>query len=164
MNIILAGMPGCGKTTVAKKLAASLGYGAVDTDELIVREHGEIAKIFEEHGEAYFRKLEHETVKKISSADKTVIATGGGCLMNEQNVKLFKSGGKIVYLKTSVDELLKRLKGDTARPLLAGDLAENLNRLYNKRASIYVSAADITVITDGKTVEETIKRITESLK
>lgn len=164
MNIILAGMPGCGKSTVSAVLAEKLGYKAVDTDEIIVREHGEISKIFVDFGEDYFRKIESEVVTRLASTDKTVIATGGGCLINHQNVLNFRSCGKIFYLKTEVAELAKRLKGDTARPLLQGDVVANLKNLYERRARIYERAADYTVQTDGLTPQSVAEKIMEFIK
>ena len=164
MNIILAGMPGCGKTTVSKLLANKLGFEVVDTDELIVKEHGEISKIFAGFGEEYFRKLECEVVEKVASLRHIVVSTGGGCLINPKNVEAFKRNGKIVYLKTGIKELARRLEGDTTRPLLKGDAEANLKNLYERRASIYESAADFTVQTDGLTPDRIAEKITEHLK
>ena len=164
MNIILAGMPGCGKSTVAAKLASVCGYTVVDTDELIVREYGEISKIFEEYGEPYFRSLEHEVIKKIGNTGNKIIATGGGCILNDENVKLLKAGGKIIYLKTSIEVLAERLKGDTARPLLKGDIEGKLKRLCEARTAIYENIADITVATDGRSIDEIVKEILEKMK
>lgn len=164
MNIVLAGMPGCGKSTVSKALAAKLGYIAADTDSEIVKEHGEISKIFADFGEEYFRKLESKAVKKLSSLDNVVVATGGGCLLDPQNVISFRSSGKIVYLKTELSELARRLRGDTTRPLLQGDIEANLKNLYGRRAKIYENAADITVQTDGYTPEEIAEKIMELIK
>lgn len=164
MNVVLSGMPGCGKTTVSALLAKELGYGLADTDKLIVDGHGEISKIFETYGEAYFRLLEHEIVESLSTKNRLVIATGGGCLMNHENVKLFKTNGKIVYLNTSVAELSRRLNGDTTRPLIKGDVEKNLKELYARRAHVYESAADFTVDCDGLTPERITKKITELIK
>lgn len=161
MNIILAGMPGCGKTTVSAALASKLGYTAVDTDAVIVAEHGEISKIFADFGEEYFRKIESEVVKRLATAENTVIATGGGCLINAQNVEVFRKCGKIVYLKTEIAELARRLKGDTSRPLLKGDVGANLKNLYGRRAHVYESAADFTVQTDGLEPEIIADKIVE---
>lgn len=166
MNIILAGMPGCGKTTVAEVISARYGYNKADTDAIIVEKFGEINKIFAERGEQYFRNLENQTVKTLSSSDNKVIATGGGCVVNSENVELFKRSGRIIYLKTSVGELIKRLGNDTTRPLLKGNLREKLNELYKNRAEIYENVADITVVTDNLSPEDVaaliMKRIGES--
>ncbi len=164
MNIILTGMPGCGKTTVCSYLSSMLGYEAVDTDEVIVSEYGEISEIFARYGEEYFRNLESEAVKRVCGFQNAVIATGGGCLLREENVRAFRECGKIIYLKTSIEELLKRLKGDDTRPLLKGDAEANLKDLYVRRSQIYEGTADYIVATDGLTPERISKKITELLK
>lgn len=164
MNIVLTGMPGSGKTTICALLASKLGYTAADTDQNIVRAHGDINSIFQNYGEAYFRSLEREEVQKLSCASGLVIATGGGCLMDARNVANFKKSGKIVFLDASVDELCKRLQGDDTRPLLRGDLRANLLKLYNSRANIYRSAADYTVSTDNLPPQLVAQKITELIK
>lgn len=164
MNVILTGMPGSGKSSVSDLLAAKLGWKAADTDCLIVEQYGEISKIFAEHGEEYFRKIENEIIKKLASIDNIVIATGGGSLISAQNCKALKASGKIIYLKTEVEELAKRIEGDTLRPLLKDDILLNLKKLYGLRKKIYEAAADYTVQTDGRTPDEVAEKIVELLK
>lgn len=84
--------------------------------------------------------------------------------MRSENVRLFKTNGKIVYLKTGVETLLKRVEGNTDRPLLAGQTRARLEKLLSERRSVYESAADITVETDGLTPQAVADKITESLK
>ena len=156
MNIILCGMMGCGKSTVGACLAERLGRAYCDTDALIVERHGRIADIFENHGEAYFRTLETETVKELVQKDPLVIATGGGLVLKQENAALLKNSGKIVFLRANVETLVRRLHADTQRPLLqnADSLRERLENLLKDRAPIYERTADITIDVDEKTPEE----------
>ena len=98
MNLILCGMMGAGKTTVGIKIAETVGLRWYDTDDVIVENHGKISDIFKRYGEEYFRKLETETVAKLSKKDGLVISVGGGLVLKEENVELLKRNGKIVYL------------------------------------------------------------------
>lgn len=164
MNIVLAGMPGCGKTTVGKALAKKLGWEFIDTDGLIVEKHGDISAIFSRYGEEYFRELERHAVEEAAKSSSAVISTGGGCLINPQNVQIFREHGKIIYLKTEIRELVRRLQGDDTRPLLKGDAEENLKNLYARRAHIYEQAANFTVATDGLSPEQIAEKITEIIK
>lgn len=163
MNIVLAGMPASGKTTVSKQLER-LGKKVYDTDAEIVKEHGEIKRIFEKHGEEYFRNLETITLGRLCELDGIVIATGGGCLMRKANTALLKQNGKIVYLRTDVETLLKRIEGDDTRPLLMGDARGKLQKLYDERTPVYERAADLIIDTDGQKPEEIAHKITELIK
>ena len=161
MNIILAGMPGCGKSTVARILGKKLNFRVVDTDELIVEKYGVISEIFEKFGEECFRNFETQVVKEIVSLNDLVVSTGGGCLLREENRALFKSCGKIVFLRTKIATLSQRLQGDASRPLLKGDMQERLQTLMRERAPIYENSADIVIDTDGVSPEEVAEKITE---
>ncbi len=164
MNIVLAGMPGCGKTTVGEVLSQKLGRKLIDTDALIVAKYGDISSIFENYGEDYFRALERAAVAEAAERREVVISTGGGCLMNGQNVRALRASGKIVYLKTDIEELVLRLKGDSSRPLLKGDAEANLKKLYAVRAPVFAQVADFTVQTDGIPPITIAERIMELIK
>ncbi len=159
MNVILIGMPASGKTTVSQILAAKLSRELIDTDAEIVKKYGSINEIFNNFGEEYFRELETQVVAAVSNRQNAVISTGGGCVLRAQNAECFKKSGKIFYLKASLPELIKRLKDDDSRPLLAGDMQKKLFELEQKRAEVYQRVADFTVETDGLTAEEVAKEI-----
>ena len=163
MNIILAGMPASGKTTVSRVLAEKLKVKLVDTDEVIVKKFGAICDIFASFGEEVFRNMETEIVRTVSTQSGLIISSGGGCLLREENVKLFKNGGKIVYLRAKLSTLLNRVEGDTTRPLLSGDKQEKMKALLLKRSPIYEAAADLTVDTDGLTPEQIADNIIKEL-
>ena len=164
MNIVLIGMPASGKTTVASALAKDLGLKVLDTDALIVERHGEINEIFEKFGEEYFRNLESDAVKEVAKNASAVISTGGGCPLRKENVLALKKSGKIIFLRTSITELIRRTEGDGTRPLLKGEREERLKSLLYVRTPVYEQAADFTVDTDGLNPEEIAKKITEFIK
>lgn len=154
MNIVLCGMMGCGKTTVAAALSGLTKMEQVDTDAEVVKNHGRIADIFEKFGEARFRELETEAVERISARDNLIIATGGGCVLNDKNVALLKRHGKIIFLRTRPETLVSRVEGDTERPLLAGGAAKRINEILPARTPKYTAAADEIIDTDDLTPEE----------
>lgn len=161
-NIILIGCMGCGKSTVGQRLAKSLGYQFVDTDNLIVKKYGEsIPSIFESKGEAYFRQLETDILQELNhSTNHTVIATGGGIPVKDQNQVLLRSLGHVFYLDTSLNVLLKRVQGDTGRPLLAsGNQEEKLRKILEERTPKYISCAHTIIKTDDKSFYELVKEI-----
>ena len=159
MNIVLCGMMGCGKTTVAAELSRLTGMEQTDTDAEIVNEYGRIADIFEKYGEARFREIETQTVARITSRDNIIIATGGGCVLNSANVEYLKRNGKIFFLQTRAETLIKRVEGDTERPLLAGGAEKRINELLPARTPKYLAAADYVVDTDGAEPEEIALKI-----
>lgn len=161
-NVVLAGMPGSGKTTVARAFERA-GRTVVDTDAEIVKRYGAIAEIFDKFGEEYFRDIESLIVAEVSALENTVISTGGGCLLRESNVNALKEGGKIVYLKALPETLVKRVEGNRDRPLLYGDTRARIEKLYSERTPVYEWAADFIVETDSLTPERIVEKITEYL-
>ena len=157
---VLIGMPASGKTTVCKLYEEIYGEQVYDTDAVIENLHGNIGKIFAEYGEEYFRQLETEVIRKIlDRGDAGLISTGGGTVLREENARLLKEYGKIVYLKADLETLLKRLDGDTSRPLLSGNVRERLTELFSERTPIYERVADIIIDTDGLTPREILEKI-----
>ncbi len=153
MNLVLCGMPGAGKSAVGAEIAARKGLRFADTDALIEARCGAIKEIFARHGEGYFRDLETETVRTLAACDGLVISTGGGLMMRPENRALL-SVCTVVYLRAKVKTLAERMRGDATRPLLAGDMTARLQALIEERGSVYESAADFVVDTDGRSVEE----------
>lgn len=166
-NIILIGFMGCGKTTFGKWLADRQQMEFVDTDEFIEKyENMSVSDIFAKKGEDYFRDLETKVLRMFLGEEKdegnthrlyksTVISVGGGLPVREENRKLLHKLGKIIFLDTSVDELVRRLQGDDTRPLLkGGELKEKIENLMEKRLDIYDDTADIIVTTDNHTLYE----------
>ena len=134
-NIVLIGMPGCGKSTIGKKLAAQQGKKFVDTDALVEQKAGKsIPDIFAQDGEAAFRALETEVIEAVGKENGQVIATGGGAVLSLENVRNLRQNGTVVFIKRDIDKLAKE-----GRPLSMGrDLAD----MYKKRLPFYEAAAD----------------------
>ena len=159
-NIILIGMPGCGKSTVASALSERLCRELIDTDELIVQYDGRsIPQIFAEDGEDFFRALEHRAATEAGKQSGTIIATGGGIVTRQENLDVLRQNSIIVFIERDIGSLSR-----DGRPLSAGaDLAE----MYAKRLPLYKHFCDVQVSNDS-TVDECvnaiIKAITEDLK
>ena len=164
-NIILVGFMGSGKTCVGERLAELLSYRFRDTDQVLEqRARDTINHIFTVHGEDYFRNLETDLLKELhTSIDQTVLSTGGGLPLREQNTKLLKEMGYVVYLKATKQTTVMRLLRDKTRPLLQGEeLGQKVERMLGIRTPIYEKAAHKIVATDDKTVDEIVHLIMES--
>ena len=163
-NIILIGFMGCGKTTFGRWIEQRHNRLLVDTDNIIVsQQQMSVNDIFAEHGEPYFRSLETECVRKLilDGIHDTVVSVGGGPI-SEENGELLKELGTVVYLRTKVDTLEKRLSHDKTRPLLAGgNVKEKIVDLMNKRSDIYEKRADIIIDTDDISFEKMYERIVQ---
>lgn len=141
-NIVLCGFMGCGKSTVGRLLAELTGYTFSDSDEVIERAEGRtIKQIFAENGEEYFRRLESDTVKRLSEGSGLVISTGGGVVLNAENVRLLRETGFVVYLRVSPETVIKRLRNDRSRPLLMRpDRDKAVKELMGNREPLYKAA------------------------
>ena len=145
-NIVLTGMPGSGKSTVGRLLHVE-GFEFIDTDAEIEKRCGcAIKELIEMRGEQYFRDLESEVIRDVSSACCRIISTGGGAVLREENIRSLKRNGKIFFL----DAALQRLCATSDRPL--SDTEEKLAALYNQRLNIYQSTADV-IVPDMETPE-----------
>ena len=164
-NIVLCGMMGSGKTTVARALNAIYNLNWVDTDDQIVGQYGAINGIFARLGEEGFRDIESAVTKRVAqSCQNSVISLGGGCVLRKINVEELKKTGVIFYLRTSPEAVIKRVKGDTTRPLLHGDLEERVRTISANRAAVYEGAADYIIDTDDKSPERIAELIMERMQ
>jgi shikimate kinase len=155
--IVLIGPMGVGKTTIGKKLAKRLGLPFLDTDSLIVKEHGSIPKIFERSGEAEFRKL--ETIALQTALDQGgVVATGGGVVLQAENRELLKRA-YVIYLSTNGRHIGARLLSGK-RPLIKNGVAD-WKRIYEERKPLYLDTCDVEVSTSGKALGAIVEEITE---
>ena len=152
-NLVLTGMPSSGKTTVGKLLAEKTGRAFFDSDDIIVEKLGmPIAEFFEKNGEAAFRTAEAEVIAELSEKSGCVIATGGGAVLNDGNVRRLRHNGTLYFLDRSPEKLMA-----TADRPLSSD-REALMRRYNERYGIYTSTADVIINADGA-VTDTAEQI-----
>lgn len=136
-NLVLAGMPGCGKTTFGRQLAEYLRRPFFDTDELVEKKTGRSPEAWlNENGERAFREAESAVVREVSQMTGAVIATGGGAVLSEENTDGLKRNGRILFLNRSLEEL----KADKEHPL--SDTKEKLEALYQGRQGRYLEVAD----------------------
>jgi shikimate kinase len=140
-NVVLTGFMGTGKTTVGRSLAERLGYEFVDTDQLIESRHGPIPRIFAEHGEGEFRRLEREVAAELADREQIVISTGGRLMLDAVNAARLEATGAVFCLTASVDTILARVSADESsveRPLLSGgDVRRRIAELLADRADAY---------------------------
>lgn len=157
-NIVLCGFMGCGKSTVGRNIAAKLNIPFIDSDDYIENKFNmKISGIFEKYGESYFREIEKESIAELSKMSNVVISTGGGVVLNSENVKALKNTGYIFYIEVTPQTVLDRLKDDTTRPLLQSEnKLKAITDLLEKRSPIYKNAADFTV--DGNLSPECVSK------
>ncbi len=136
LSVYLCGFMGCGKSHIGRQLSTALNRRFVDLDKYIVAaEKMSIPEIFEKHGEPHFRRLEAMYIRELS--DGSIVATGGGALINDETARFARESGLPVYINTSFEVCYRRIRGDANRPLVVSNTPEQLQELYNKRAKIY---------------------------
>jgi len=153
-NVILIGPMGSGKTAVGKQLARLMRAPFRDSDaEIEARTGVDISYIFSREGEHGFRMREHEIIEEVTREHPIVLATGGGAILLEANRKVLRERGFVVYLRTSLEQQVERVRHGRNRPLLHDvDPLSKLTELMAVRAPLYESLADFTVATDGRKV------------
>jgi shikimate kinase len=165
--IALVGMPGSGKSTVGRQLARRLRWTFVDLDADIERVTGcSIRRYFEQHGEAAFRDQEQAALERLlSQQDSRVLATGGGAVLRETNRRRLSECAAVVYLHSSPEELMRRLRHDTHRPLLqVPDPMRKLRELHQERDPLYRDAARFVIETGRPSVRMLVGMILMQLE
>lgn len=167
-KIILIGFMGAGKSSVLNPLAQKLALKSIEIDNIIKQSSGRktTTEIFEKEGELKFRELEIEAARSLQKEDDCVIATGGGVIENKIILDYLRTKGVVVYLRTTFEEIERRIRllgvslGD--RPLFKdGKKAEEL---YDLREPLYASYSDITINTDGKSIDQVVNEIQNELQ
>jgi len=164
-NIALIGFMGSGKTTIGRILSEKLNMKFYDMDSIIEKKAGmKIKKIFSKYGEDYFRFIEGSITSEISKKESSVISTGGGIIKKTINIKNLKKNGIVIYLKTDLSNVLKRIAGCKNRPLFNEANLNETIKLYNSRKNLYKKSADITIITGNRNINKIVDLIIKSLK
>ena len=164
-NVILIGMPGCGKSTLGVLLAKSLGMTFLDTDLVIQdREHALLSQLIRTHGSDGFLALEGSICAQLD-VNNSVIATGGSAIYSEPAMKHLSEIGRVVYLKISFDELKCRLADFSERGVVMRDgIGMSLRDLYDERLPLYEKYADITVDVNDLSITAAARKVAAALK
>lgn len=158
MRIYLCGFMGCGKTRIGKTLAKLTGADFADLDSYIVEKEGmTIPEIFEKSGEPHFRELEAKYISEMP--DNSVVALGGGAIINENTANTARESGKVVFLDVDFETCYERIRNDKNRPLAYNNPKEKVKELFDKRRPIYSERADVTIKAVGtpKAIAEKIR-------
>ena len=159
-NIVLIGMPGCGKSTIGYRMSQKINYSFFDADKYLEeKENRIISNIFSKEGEEYFRKLETKYLKDLSKKEQIIISTGGGAVKKKENIDILKQNGIIIFLDRTIEDISK--ENHENRPLLQN--VENLWKLYDERINLYRKYADIIIKNDDD-MNVIVERIITTLK
>jgi len=171
--VYIAGFMGSGKSTIGPILANTLGFEFLDIDKCVEQKaQKRIVEIFATEGEQAFRSIEFQSLKEVASRHRCVIALGGGTIANEENFRLIRESGIIVYLQLSPGEILQRVHHRTDRPLLTrtdgtklpmDEIQQRVEDLLQKREQFY-GRADVVIQTDRKRVGATVDEIVRRLR
>ncbi len=165
-NIFLVGLMCAGKMTIGKLLAKKLKKTFYDTDHEIEKKLGvKVSVIFELEGEEGFRKRETQMIDELTSKKDIILATGGGAVLSEENRRLLKERGKVIYLNAKPQQLAKRMAFDKDRPLLQqGNMLDTLNNLYKERHPLYLQVSSFVVDTGQQKTQTIINKIEALLR
>jgi len=165
-NIILVGPMGSGKTTIGRRLSDRLSLDFFDSDHEIVNTTGvSIDYIFDVEGEKGFRARESDVIKKLCNMHNIVLATGGGVVMLEENREVIKKASSVIYLSSSVDQILRRTAKSKTRPLLekSNNRKKTITDIVEARDPLYREVSSHIIDTNGKKLNEVIDEIIEAL-
>lgn len=165
MNIVLIGFRGVGKSTIGKILSEQTKRKFISTDDEIEMRYGKISKIVKDNGWDYFRRIEEYVIENAAKENNVIIATGGGAVMNNKNVKNLKKNGKFFLLIADKEEIIKRIK-NSDRPRLTLDdksigIRSEVEKILNERMPVYLSVADYIINTTNLTPEDAAGKIKE---
>ena len=160
-TVALVGMPGCGKSTAGVQLARRMGLEFCDSDQWIEAQQGvSVREFFALHGEEAFRNLETQALRTLLATGGMVLATGGGAVLREENRRALRAGACVLYLRASPEQLWRRLRHDTRRPLLqVGNPQQRLRELYAERDALYRECAHFVVNTRGLSLQMLVNRV-----
>jgi shikimate kinase len=162
----LVGMPGSGKSTVGRQLARRLGLPFHDSDHLIEQRLGcSIREYFAREGEAAFREVEEQVLRELAAGPSAVVATGGGAVVRPATREALRSAGQVIYLRSSPEELYRRVRHDTQRPLLqVTDPLARLRALHAERDPLYREASHFQIETGRPSVPTLVNMIVMQLE
>ena len=156
---------GTGKNVVGKRIAGRLNMEYVSTDDMIeAKENRSIKEIFAQEGESYFRKIEKEIVETASGKNRVVIAAGGGVVLDKENVDNLKKSGPVVCLCASPEDILKRTKRHSHRPLLNVPLPKDKIKELLEERKPYYDRADYKINTTGKKIDQVVDEVIEAVR
>ena len=166
LSIIFVGLPGSGKTTIGRQLARRLGLPFVDSDHVIEHRLGcSIREFFAREGEVSFRDLEQEVIDELTQTHEGVIATGGGAVLREANRRHLHERGQVIYLRSTPEDVYRRVRHDNARPLLqVDDPLGRLRALFEARDPLYREAAHFVIETGRPSVAMLVNMICMQLE
>jgi len=164
-NIVLIGFMGSGKSSVGRRLASLTGHRFLDTDELIVKREGvPISRIFRQHGEDYFRRVEAEEVAALVGIAGVILATGGGVILSETNRRHLHELGAVAWLDADPEVLFERVSRNKKRPLLQTESPrESFDALRGSRLGIYEETADFRIDSSGLGHDEVARQVLEEV-
>ena len=159
-NIVLIGMPGCGKSTIGYRMSQKINYSFFDADKYLEeKENRIISDIFANEGEEYFRDLETKYLKELSERQGIIISTGGGAVKKKENIDILKKNGIVIFLDRTIEDISR--ENHENRPLLQN--MENLWKLYDERIELYKRYSDIIIENNG-TLQEVTDRTAEEIE